>query len=745
MAQKSYRLITVLATGTILAGIAVGPAFGESATEPGAVPTSSGSKLLGASAVVTAPKPVQALETWTEAGSRTLNIAYKAPTTGPAEYLVEVVNITTNKAIWSKATTDTYTGDAPLTVELPATGNLVLRVTASNAAGVSTPARAMIDGKVGPISMMKAAWLGSGTSQVLQMTWNPPNYSNHGRITKTEIYGADGNLLTTATGNSVTLTQAQSANVNGTVKIRTIADDGTAGTYSPKVVSLPSNAESVAITDGPAIASARTDYLISAATTGYADGSTAKLLVEYNNVWNEVAAGTVKASKVSLKTQFSGNGPQNYKVVINNGTTERVTPNRRVDVYDPSITATPSVVAVGDDRYLQVNAVTSNVPEGTVATIAVKAPGQGTFTDMGSVKVGPDGKIAYTTTDPGQYIPAAGGTYTTRIVLAPLSAGLAPYTSPEVGLAVPTIDRTVTMTTKSILGLGDSGRYLQLGGKAAGRVVGTSVALSMVDPGGKTIDLGTAKTTDSAGTYTLTSAAGLLPTLGKYTVTATTGSGASATSVSDTVTIASQVLTSRINTANGAQYIGAGLKSPSSSPVKYEFYYRLVGSANYTKDALVATRTATQGADVYFMSSAPTPPGTYEVMVIGTSTTGPTTQWISNVPTGTIKDLGTRSVSAYYHTNPVTSGATTTNYVSANGVARGYPASTPVYLWVWAPGATTWTQAAYAFTDSQGNFSFDQMPNSAKVTTSGKLWSVYVSAASIDGYKSQSAPTAFTP
>lgn len=385
------------------------------------------------------------------------------------------------------------------------------------------------------------------------------------------------------------------------------------------------------------------------------------------------------------------------------------------------------------------------MPEGTVATIAVKAPGQGTFTDLGVTKVGADGKIAYTTTNPEQYVPAGGGTYTTRIVLAPLAAGLAPYTSPEVRLTVPAIDRAVTLTTKSILGFGDSGRYLQVGGKAAGRVVGTSVDLTMVDPGGKTIDLGTARTTDAAGTYNLTTAAGVLPALGKYTVTASAGSGASATSVSDTVTIASQVLTSRTNNANGAQYIGAGLKSPSSSPVKYEFYYRLVGAASYTKDTLVATRTYAQGTDLYFMASAPTPPGTYEVMVVGTSTTGPTTQWISNVPTGTIKDLGTRKITGTYHTNSVTSGTTTTNYVSANGVAKGYPGASPVYLWVKAPGATTFTKASYAFTDGQGNFSFDQMPNSAKITTPGKSWQVYVSAGSIEGYQTQSGMDFFTP
>ncbi len=737
--------MTVLATGTILAGIAVGPAFGESASASGTAPTNAGGTLLGATAVVKAPKPVQALETWTDAGLRTLNIAYKAPTTGPATYLVEVVNVTTNKAIWSKTTTDTYTGDAPLTTDLPASGNLVLRVTASNTAGSSTAARALIDGKVGPINMMKAAWFGSGTAQVLQMTWNAPNYSNHGRVTKTEIYGANGNLLTTVTGNSVTLTQAQSANVKGTIKVRPIAADGTAGAYYTKIVGLPNKAESVTITDGPAVASARTDYTVNAATTGYADGSAAKLLVESNNVWNEVAASTVTQSNVAFKTQFTGNGPQNYKVIINDGATEQVSESRRVEVYDPSVAATPSVVAVGDDRYLQVNAVTSNVPEGTVATIAVKAPGQGTFTDMGSAKVGSDGKIAYTSTNPEQYIPAAGGTYTTRIVLAPLADGLAPYTSPEVGLAIPTIDRTVTMSTKSILGFGDSGRYLQLGGKAAGRVIGTSVVLTMVDPSGKTIDLGTAKTTDATGTYTLTTAAGVLPALGRYTVTATAGTGASATSVSDTVTIASQALTSRTNNANGAQYIGAGLKSPSSNPVKYEFYYRLVGAASYTKDSLVANRTYAQGADIYFMSSLPTPPGTYEVMVVGTSTTGPTTQWISNVPTGTIKDLGTRKITGTYHVNSVTSGTTTTNYVSADGVAKGYPGASPVYLWVKAPGATTFTKAAYAFTDGLGNFSFDQMPNSAKITTPGKAWQVYVSAGSIEGYQTQSGMDFFTP
>ena len=83
------------------------------------------------------------------------------------------------------------------------------------------------------------------------------------------------------------------------------------------------------IADGPSVAAGRTDYTITATTTGYGDGAAAKLLVEADGVWNEVAAGTVTNSQVSLKTQFTGLGvqsDQNYQIVVTDGVTEKSSP-----------------------------------------------------------------------------------------------------------------------------------------------------------------------------------------------------------------------------------------------------------------------------------------------------------------------------------------------------------------------------------------------------------------------------------
>ena len=98
----------------------------------------------------------------------------------------------------------------------------------------------MIDGKIGPVSMLRSSWIGSGTNQQLQLTWNPPNYSDHSQVTKYGIYGATGTLITTVNDDSATLTVAQSANVQGAVEIRPIADDGTVGTTYRRTVGTQS-------------------------------------------------------------------------------------------------------------------------------------------------------------------------------------------------------------------------------------------------------------------------------------------------------------------------------------------------------------------------------------------------------------------------------------------------------------------------------------------------------------------------
>ena len=106
--------------------------------------------------------------------------------------------------------------------------------------------------------------------------------------------------------------------------------------------------------------------------------------------------------------------------------------------HPPSSQLEMTATAAGQRRHLQ--------RAGTVATIAVRHPA-GTFTDMGSAKGRSDGKIAYTSTDPEQYIPTAKAPR--RIVLAPAGGRTRPTPHRRSGLAIPTIDRTVTMSRAS--------------------------------------------------------------------------------------------------------------------------------------------------------------------------------------------------------------------------------------------------------------------------------------------------------
>ena len=61
----------------------------------------------------------------------------------------------------------------------------------------------MIDGKIGPVSMLRSSRIGSGTNQQ-PVDVNPPNYSDHSQVTKYGIYGATGTLITTVNDDSAT-------------------------------------------------------------------------------------------------------------------------------------------------------------------------------------------------------------------------------------------------------------------------------------------------------------------------------------------------------------------------------------------------------------------------------------------------------------------------------------------------------------------------------------------------------------
>ena len=747
--QKSRnRIATSLATFAVVAaglGVTGDPAMAEVPSEPTKVTASP------VGATVKAPKPVQALETWTDVGSRVLNVSYKTPTTGPADYLVEVVNVTTNKVIWSQTTQTAFADTAPLTTPALPTGNLVVRVTASNAGGKATAARAMIDGKIGPVSMLRSAWIGSGTNQQLQLTWNPPNYSDHSHVTKYGIYGATGMLITTVNDDSATLTVAQSANVQGAVEIRPIADDGTVGTTYRRTVGTPVGTQSVTIADGPSVAAGRTDYTITATTTGYGDGAAAKLLVEADGVWNEVAAGTVTNSQVSLKTQFTGLGvksDQNYQIVVTDGVTEKSSATRTVSVYDPSVTAAPTVTTtISGERYLLVNATTRNVAEGTEATIAVKAPGQGTFKTVGTAPVAADGTIAYAGANADTLVPAAGGAYSVRIVLAPAAAGLPAYTSPEVSLQAPAVNQSVTVTNKAVEGTDPATRVLKVSGKANGFTAATPVKMTITDPTGKTSDAGSTTVTDAAGSYELSSPTGLMTAPGNYTFTITAGTGATAKTVTDTVAIAAKIsFTTSTGVADGGPAINfeiTGSGVPVGSNVTYTVYSKKQNDSTYTlaTNGVFNPNSTSRSGTVYVETA-----DTYDVKVeaqIGTETTPS----FSQVQTVTVTDpnLGPRTLSApAYKTLTDTTNGVTTRTISATGSTTGYNPGTMVTLFTKAPGNTTY-KSVTTTVQADGSYSFDAAPGKPTITPDGRAWSAYVRVGSYGTRTVYSPDTQYLP
>lgn len=427
---KRARLIGAsLATFAIVAA-----GFGATAEQASASETLATSSNVSAAQV--APKPVQALETWTDSGSQEVNIAYKAPTTGSAEYLVEIVD-SASKVLWSQTTTSEFPASAPLKTQLPSGSGLVVRVTASNSVGSSTAAKASINGKIGPITMLQSSWTGTGADQQLKLSFNPPNYSNHGKITSYNIYAGAGAPITSITSTSATLSIEASQVARGVVEVRPVAQDGTEGPGTRRDVGSPVVAQSVTIDSGPSVGLAGQLLTVSGKTTSVPSGSAAKLLVESKGIWVPVASGTVENGALTLSAKFDGQGARNYAISVTANGVESVSPSRSVTIYDPQVTATPAITTTGmGDRFLRVFSTSTNVPAGTKANVEVLAPGDDHFRVVDSTTADDEGRIDFRSLYKNEPIPATGGTYRVRVVVDPIVPGIPAYTSPEASLKV---------------------------------------------------------------------------------------------------------------------------------------------------------------------------------------------------------------------------------------------------------------------------------------------------------------------
>ena len=120
---------------------------------------------------------------------------------------------------------------------------------------------------------------------------------------------------------------------------------GTRTIYSADTQYLPDGSQTVTLTTyANIVASTNYDYTFAGTTQQVSDGASAKLLVEKTpGVWTEAGSGTVNANAFSFKARLTGNGAQNFKVVITDGASEISTKTYAVTVYDPIVAATATV------------------------------------------------------------------------------------------------------------------------------------------------------------------------------------------------------------------------------------------------------------------------------------------------------------------------------------------------------------------------------------------------------------------
>jgi hypothetical protein len=391
-----------------------------------------GTQVVAQSAVTTS-KPVQGLEVYQDAGSTAAYVVFRQPRTGAASYAVQLYNITSAKVTWSTTLTTPPTAANPLAMSIPAKGKYAVRVIATNAAGASTPARAMIEPKIGPINMLQSGWTAEGKDYRLNLNWNAPNYSPFGRIDHYRIYNAVGQLLTETTDESTLLSVTDSQRLSGDVSIEPVAKTGEVGPRVTRAAEYPAPGESVSITNAPKVANAATTTLFNIHQSGFSQGDVGVIQVQTNGEdWETVNNFTVVGSDIEGKVRFTVPGATKLRVGLQkSGASQVFSDPVDVQVYDQQVTRLGGkVVNKGGGRFLEVAGDTARVDSGTIATVQVQRPGEGSFTTMGDAVVDGD-KFSFKNESSGAEV-TTDGTYRVRVLLPPAAEGLPTYISQEI-------------------------------------------------------------------------------------------------------------------------------------------------------------------------------------------------------------------------------------------------------------------------------------------------------------------------
>lgn len=415
--------------------IVVGGASGATAAQPDAGGSTSRATSLSVPITAPASKPVQALEVWQDSGSTKASIVFRQPRTGPAEYLVDLYNVTSGKSVWSTTTSTPPTAANPLSVDIPTKGNFAVRVKATNAGGSSTLARAMIDGKIAPINMLATGWIKEGDDYRLQLNWNAPNYSPAGQINNYRIYDGKGKVITEVTDENVLLTVSQSKKLQGGVAIEPVANNGAVGPQVKRPEVYPAPGEAVSITDIAANADAHTPLTAKIHQDGFAVGD--KGVVEVlapGSGWERVGEFSVTGADQEVKIPLTVRGKNQVRIGISASGSEPVLSDERsVEVFDQQVTKLNGQVVTNKkgERYLNLTATAEGVKSGAAAHLQVQRPGEGSFSEVDTESVKSDGTVAFDQEKPEAKVDKD-GSYQLRVVLEPPAQGLPEYISPAI-------------------------------------------------------------------------------------------------------------------------------------------------------------------------------------------------------------------------------------------------------------------------------------------------------------------------
>ena len=390
---------------------------------------------LSVASLAPASKPVQALEVWQDSGSTKANVVFRQPRTGPADYLVDLYNVTTGKSVWTTTTSTPPTAANPITLDIPTKGNFAVRVKATNAGGSSTLARAMVDGKIAPVNMLATGWIKEGDNYRLQLAWNAPNYSPAGQINKYRIYDGKGKLIAEVNDEEALLTVSQSKKLQGRIAIEPVANNGTVGPQVKRAEVYPAPGEAVSITDIPSNADAHSPLTAKIHQDGFAAGD--KGIVEVQapgSGWEAVAEFSVTGADQDVKVPLTVRGKNQVRIGISKAGSEPVlSEERTVEVFNQQVTKIDGQVVTNKkgERFLTSSATTEGVPSGAGARLQVQRPGEATFSDVDTQSVKSDGTVVFDQEKPEMKVDKD-GTYQLRIVLPAPAGGLPEYVSPAI-------------------------------------------------------------------------------------------------------------------------------------------------------------------------------------------------------------------------------------------------------------------------------------------------------------------------